>query len=215
MDIAKYIDHTILKPEATVREVDQLIEEAKTYHFASVCVNPCFVAYAKEKLKDSDVKVCTVIGFPLGANTSNVKAFEATDAVNNGADEIDMVIAIGALKAGRLNEVQHDMEAVVKASQGRLVKVILETCLLTKDEIVIACQLAMAAGVDFVKTSTGFNKYGATVEDVALMKKTVQDNLKVKASGGIRSLEDALKMIEAGADRLGTSSGVSLVNQNK
>lgn len=215
MDIAKYIDHTILKPEATVREVDQLIEEAKTYHFASVCVNPFFVAYAKEKLKDSDVKVCTVIGFPLGANTSNVKAFEATDAVNNGADEIDMVIAIGALKAGRLNEVQHDMEAVVKASQGRLVKVILETCLLTKDEIVIACQLAMAAGVDFVKTSTGFNKYGATVEDVALMKKTVQDNLKVKASGGIRSLEDALKMIEAGADRLGTSSGVSLVNQNK
>lgn len=215
MDIAKYIDHTILKPEATVREVDQLIEEAKAYHFASVCVNPCFVAYAKEKLKDSDVKVCTVIGFPLGANTSNVKAFEATDAVNNGADEIDMVIAIGALKAGRLDEVQHDMEAVVKASQGRLVKVILETCLLTKDEIVTACHLAMAAGVDFVKTSTGFNKYGATVEDVSLMKKTVQDNLKVKASGGIRCLEDALKMIEAGADRLGTSSGVSLVNQNK
>lgn len=215
MDIAKYIDHTILKPEATVREVDQLIEEAKACHFASVCVNPCYVAYAKEKLKDSDVKVCTVIGFPLGANTTSVKAFETADAVNNGADEIDMVIAIGALKAGRLDEVQHDMEAVVKASQGRLVKVILETCLLTKEEIEKACQLAMAAGVDFVKTSTGFNKYGATVEDVILMKKTVKDKLKVKASGGIRTLEDAMKMIEAGADRLGTSSGVSLMNQIK
>lgn len=214
MNLAKYIDHTNLKPEATPQDIDRLIDEAKTYHFASVCINPCYVGYAKKKLQDSDVKVCTVIGFPLGANTSTVKAFEAAEAIRQGADEIDMVIAIGALKAGLYQEVQQDIEAVVKASQGHLVKVILETCLLSREEIVEACQLAMAAGAQFVKTSTGFNKHGATVEDVALMKATVGEKMMVKASGGIRTLQDALQMIEAGASRLGTSSGVMLVNRS-
>ncbi len=214
MNLAKYIDHTNLKPEATPQDIDRLIDEAKTYHFASVCINPCYVGYAKKKLQDSDVKVCTVIGFPLGANTSTVKAFETAEAIRQGADEIDMVIAIGALKAGLYQEVQQDIEAVVKASQGHLVKVILETCLLSREEIVKACQLAMAAGAQFVKTSTGFNKHGATVEDVALMKATVGEKMMVKASGGIRTLQDALQMIEAGASRLGTSSGVMLVNRS-
>ena len=214
MNLAKYIDHTNLKPEATPQDIDRLIDEAKTYHFASVCINPCYVGYAKKKLQDSDVTVCTVIGFPLGANTSTVKAFETAEAIRQGADEIDMVIAIGALKAGLYQEVQQDIEAVVKASQGHLVKVILETCLLTREEIVKACQLAMAAGAQFVKTSTGFNKHGATVEDVALMKATVGEKMMVKASGGIRTLQDALQMIEAGASRLGTSSGVMLVNRS-
>ena len=214
MNLAKYIDHTNLKPEATPQDIDRLIDEAKTYHFASVCINPCYVGYAKKKLQDSDVKVCTVIGFPLGANTSAVKAFETAEAIRQGADEIDMVIAIGALKAGLYQEVQQDIEAVVKASQGHLVKVILETCLLSREEIVKACQLAMAAGAQFVKTSTGFNKHGATVEDVALMKTTVGEKMMVKASGGIRTLQDALQMIEAGASRLGTSSGVMLVNRS-
>lgn len=214
MNLAKYIDHTNLKPEATPQDIDRLIDEAKTYHFASVCINPCYVGYAKKKLQDSDVKVCTVIGFPLGANTSTVKAFETAEAIRQGADEIDMVIAIGALKAGLYQEVQQDIEAVVKASQGHLVKVILETCLLSREEIAKACQLAMAAGAQFVKTSTGFNKHGATVEDVALMKATVGEKMMVKASGGIRTLQDALQMIEAGASRLGTSSGVMLVNRS-
>ena len=214
MNLAKYIDHTNLKPEATPQDIDRLIDEAKTYHFASVCINPCYVGYAKKKLQDSDVKVCTVIGFPLGANTSTVKAFETAEAIRQGADEIDMVIAIGALKAGLYQEVQQDIEAVVKASQGHLVKVILETCLLSREEIVKACQLAMAAGAQFVKTSTGFNKHGATVEDVALMKANVGEKMMVKASGGIRTLQDALQMIEAGASRLGTSSGVMLVNRS-
>ena len=214
MNLAKYIDHTNLKPEATPQDIDRLIDEAKTYHFASVCINPCYVGYAKKKLQDSDVKVCTVIGFPLGANTSAVKACETAEAIRQGADEIDMVIAIGALKAGLYQEVQQDIEAVVKASQGHLVKVILETCLLSREEIVKACQLAMAAGAQFVKTSTGFNKHGATVEDVALMKATVGEKMMVKASGGIRTLQDALQMIEAGASRLGTSSGVMLVNRS-
>ncbi|HIU13331.1 MAG TPA: deoxyribose-phosphate aldolase [Candidatus Fimiplasma intestinipullorum] len=214
MNLAKYIDHTNLKPEATPQDINRLIDEAKTYHFASVCINPCYVGYAKKKLQDSDVKVCTVIGFPLGANTSAVKAFETAEAIRQGADEIDMVIAIGALKAGLYQEVQQDIEAVVKASQGHLVKVILETCLLSREEIVKACQLAMAAGAQFVKTSTGFNKHGATVEDVALMKATVGEKMMVKASGGIRTLQDALQMIEAGASRLGTSSGVMLVNRS-
>lgn len=214
MNLAKYIDHTNLKPEATPQDIDRLIDEAKTYHFASVCINPCYVGYAKKKLQDSDVKVCTVIGFPLGANTSTVKAFETAEAIRQGADEIDMVIAIGALKAGLYQEVQQDIEAVVKASQGHLVKVILETCLLSREEIVKACQLAMAAGAQFVKTSTGFNKHGATVEDVAVMKATVGEKMMVKASGGIRTLQDALQMIEAGASRLGTSSGVMLVNRS-
>ena len=214
MNLAKYIDHTNLKPEATPQDIDRLIDEAKTYHFASVCINPCYVGYAKKKLQDSDIKVCTVIGFPLGANTSAVKAFETAEAIRQGADEIDMVIAIGALKAGLYQEVQQDIEAVVKASQGHLVKVILETCLLSREEIVKACQLAMAAGAQFVKTSTGFNKHGATVEDVALMKATVGEKMMVKASGGIRTLQDALQMIEAGASRLGTSSGVMLVNRS-
>ena len=214
MNLAKYIDHTNLKPEATPQDIDRLIDEAKTYHFASVCINPCYVGYAKKKLQDSDVKVCTVIGFPLGANTSTVKAFETAEAIRQGADEIDMVIAIGALKAGLYQEVQQDIEAVVKASQGHLVKVILETCLLSREEIAKACQLAMAAGAQFVKTSTGFNKHGATVEDVALMKANVGEKMMVKASGGIRTLQDALQMIEAGASRLGTSSGVMLVNRS-
>lgn len=210
--INTYIDHTLLKPESTQEQIKQLTDEAKAYHFASVCVNPTWVAYAKEQLKDSDVKVCTVIGFPLGATTSQTKAFETQDAIANGADEVDMVINIGKLKSKQYDEVEDDIRAVVEASGGKLVKVIIEACLLTNDEKVKACQLSVAAGADYVKTSTGFSLHGATIEDVALMRQTVGPDIGVKAAGGARSLADAEAFIAAGATRIGTSAGVAIVS---
>ncbi|NJH83393.1 deoxyribose-phosphate aldolase [Staphylococcus agnetis] len=211
MNFEKYIDHTLLKPESTRAQIDKIIDEAKSYHFKSICVNPTHVAYAHEKLADSNVLVCTVIGFPLGANTPEVKAFETTNAIENGADEIDMVINIGALKDGRYDDVQKDIEAVVKAAQGKTVKVIIETTLLTDDEKVKACELSKAAQATFVKTSTGFAGGGATVEDVKLMKETVGDALEVKASGGVRNLDDFKAMVDAGATRIGASAGVQIM----
>lgn len=215
MKLNKYIDHTILKPETTKEQVAQILAEAKEYDFASVCVNPTWVAYAAQELKDSDVKVCTVIGFPLGANTPTLKAFETKDAIENGADEIDMVINIGALKSKNDELVVEDIKAVVEASGEKLVKVIIETCLLTEEEKIKACQLSKEAGADFVKTSTGFSTGGATVEDVALMRKTVGPDMGVKASGGARSYEDAIAFIEAGATRIGASSGVAIMKGEK
>ncbi|MDY3025089.1 deoxyribose-phosphate aldolase [Streptococcus pluranimalium] len=211
MDINHLIDHTLLKPDSTRDQIDQLIQEADDYQFASVCVNPTWVNYASDKLADSTVKVCTVIGFPLGASTSETKAFETKNAIENGADEIDMVINIGAAKDGNFALVQSDIAAVVEASGDKLVKVIIETCLLTDDEKIKACQAAVAAGADFVKTSTGFSTGGATVHDVTLMRKTVGPDIGVKASGGARSFEDAKAFVEAGATRIGTSSGIAII----
>ncbi|KJQ62085.1 deoxyribose-phosphate aldolase [Streptococcus cristatus] len=211
MKLNKYIDHTLLKPDASQEQIETLIEEAKKYDFASVCVNPTWVSFAAQVLKGTDVKVCTVISFPLGANTPELKAFETSDAIQNGADEVDMVINIGALKSRNFDLVERDIRAVVEAAKGTLVKVIIETCLLTDDEKVKACQIAQKAGADFVKTSTGFSTGGATVEDVALMRKTVGPDMEVKASGGARSYEDALAFIKAGATRIGASSGVAIM----
>lgn len=205
--------HTLLRADAVKDEITKLTEEAIRYQFASVCVNPAWVAYCAEQLAGTPVKVCTVIGFPLGASTTAVKAYETADAIANGADEIDMVINVGQLKAGNDDEVERDIAAVVTAAAGKaLVKVIIETCLLTEDEKVRACELAVKAGADFVKTSTGFSTGGATREDVALMRRTVGERAGVKASGGVRSLEDVNTMIEAGATRIGASSGVSIMN---
>lgn len=211
MKLNKYIDHTLLKPDANKEQIKKIIEEAKEYDFASVCVNPTWVKFASEQLNDSDVKVCTVIGFPLGATTPEVKAFETRDAISNGADEIDMVINIGALKSGNLELLEQDIRAVVEASGEHLVKVIIETCLLTDQEKVQACQISQKAGAGYVKTSTGFSTGGATVADVALMRKTVGPDMGVKASGGARSYEDAQAFIEAGATRIGASSGVAIM----
>ena len=211
MKLNKYIDHTLLKPDASQEQIATLIEEAKKYDFASVCVNPTWVSFAAQSLKGTDVKVCTVIGFPLGANTPELKAFETSDAIQNGANEVDMVINIGALKSRNFDLVERDIRAVVEAAKGTLVKVIIETCLLTDDEKVKACQIAQKAGADFVKTSTGFSTGGATVADVALMRKTVGPDMGVKASGGARSYEDALAFIKAGATRIGASSGVAIM----
>ncbi|HFH9839130.1 TPA: deoxyribose-phosphate aldolase [Streptococcus suis] len=215
MKLNKFIDHTVLKPETTKEQVTKVLEEAKEYDFASVCINPTWVSFAAEGLKGTDVKVCTVIGFPLGANTPAVKAFETKDAIENGADEIDMVINIGALKDKNYDLVLEDIKAVVDASGDKLVKVIIETCLLTDEEKVKACELSKEAGADFVKTSTGFSTGGATVEDVALMRKTVGAEMGVKASGGARSYEDAIAFIEAGATRIGASSGVAIMKGEK
>ncbi|MGV1143914.1 deoxyribose-phosphate aldolase [Staphylococcus aureus] len=208
MNSAKLIDHTLLKPESTRTQIDQIIDEAKAYHFKSVCVNPTHVKYAAERLADSEVLVCTVIGFPLGASTTATKAFETEDQ-SNGADEIDMVINIGALKDGRFDDVQQDIEAVVKAAKGHTVKVIIETVLLDHDEIVKASELTKVAGA--AKTSTGFAGGGATAEDVKLMKDTVGADVEVKASGGVRNLEDFNKMVEAGATRIGASAGAQIM----
>lgn len=208
---ASYIDHTLLKPEATKEQIIALCAEAKQYDFASVCVNPTWIETASKELEGAVSKVCTVIGFPLGANTSDVKAFETKDAIAKGADEVDMVLNIGALKSSDYELVLNDMKTVVEAANGTLVKVIIETCLLTDEEKVKACELAVEAGVDYVKTSTGFSTGGATPTDVALMRKTVGPNLGVKASGGVRSLEDLKAMIEAGATRIGASSGVKIM----
>lgn len=213
-NLARMIDHTLLKADATKDEVMKLLEEAKKYQFASVCINPTWVKTAAEFLKETpEVKVCTVIGFPLGATTSEVKAFETQNAIDNGATEVDMVINIGALKDGQYDLVEKDIKAVVEAAKGKaLTKVIIETCLLTEEEKVKACELAVKAGADFVKTSTGFSTGGATVEDVALMRKTVGPEIGVKASGGVRSLEDAEAVVKAGANRIGASSGVKIIN---
>ena len=211
MKLNKYIDHTLLKQDATVEQIERLLSEARDYDFASVCVNPCWVAHAKSGLADTDVKVCTVVGFPLGATTSAVKAFETKEAIQNGADEIDMVINVGALKSGNAALVESDIRAVVEASGDKLVKVIIETCLLTDEEKVLACQLAQKAGADFVKTSTGFSTGGATLPDVQLMRQTVGPDMGVKAAGGARSYADAVAFVEAGATRIGTSSGVAIL----
>jgi deoxyribose-phosphate aldolase len=214
-DLNKYIDHTILKADATQEKIDTLLAEAKKYDFMSVCINPTWVAYASDELADSDVKVCTVIGFPLGANTPEVKAFEAKNAVENGASEVDMVINIGAVKDRDTEFVKRDIAGVVAASGDALVKVIIETSLLTDDEKILACSLAKEAGADFVKTSTGFSTGGATTEDIRLMRETVGPDMGVKASGGIYSKDDALNMIEAGANRIGTSAGLAIVEGNE
>ncbi len=214
-EISHLIDHTLLKPESTAQQIELLCQEAKRYHFATVCVNPSYVKLASEMLHNSEVKVCTVVGFPLGATLNSVKVFEAEQAINNGAAEIDMVINIGALKSGADGEVEQDISGVVKACHhhGALCKVIIETALLTDDEKIRACQLAKQAGANFVKTSTGFSKGGATATDVALMRRTVGPNIGVKASGGIKNLLDAESMIQAGANRLGTSAGVQIVQE--
>lgn len=209
----KYIDHTNLKATTTDGDIIKLCNEAKTYDFKSVCVNPANVAYAKRLLNGTDVLVCTVIGFPLGANTMNVKMLETLDAIANGADEIDMVINIAKAKDGDFAYIENEIKAVVSAAGGRCVKVILETCYLTDEEIVKACLAAKIAKATFVKTSTGFGTAGATVEHVALMKKTVGDELQVKASGGIRTLDDVEKMINAGATRIGASAGVQIMTE--
>lgn len=213
MNINKMIDHTLLKPEATKEMIKNLCKEAKEYDFKSVCVNPYWVSTAYEELRDCDVLVCTVVGFPLGATTKETKFFETDFAVQEGADEIDMVINVGVLKSKQYDVVLEDIKSVVQAANGRTVKVIIETCLLTDEEKVKACELSMEAGANFVKTSTGFSTAGAKVEDVELMKSIVGDNLEVKASGGIRDLDTALKMIEAGATRLGVSAGVQIVKE--
>ncbi|TFB24850.1 deoxyribose-phosphate aldolase [Filobacillus milosensis] len=214
--LAAMIDHTQLKPDTQAEKINQICAEAKEYGFASVCVNPTWVVHCHELLKDSEVKVCTVIGFPLGATTPQTKAFETTNAIENGATEIDMVINVGALKDGRYEEVENDIKAVVDAARDNaLVKVIIETSLLTKEEKVKACELSKKAGADFVKTSTGFSGGGATVDDIRLMRLTVGPEMGVKASGGVRNLEDANAMIDAGATRIGASAGVDIVSGNE
>ena len=215
MDYAKYIDHTLLKATATKAEITKLLEEAKEYHFKSVCVNPYYVSYAKEVLRDTDILVCTVIGFPLGQNTTNVKVLETKDAILNGADEIDMVINVAAVKDKDDKLVEMEIRAIKEACGPRTLKVILETCYLTDEEIVRASKLAEKANADFVKTSTGFGTNGATVEAVKLMRETVGKTMGVKASGGIRSKEDMEKMIEVGATRIGASAGVKIMEAYK
>lgn len=215
-DLARMIDHTILKADATEMEVEKLCTEALEYNFASVCINPSMVEKAANMLKGSDVKVCTVIGFPLGATTTEVKAFETEDVIKKGATEVDMVINIGKLKEGNIEYVKKDIEAVVNAAKGKaLTKVIIETCLLTDEEKVTACKLSKEAGVDFVKTSTGFSTGGATASDIKLMRETVGPDLGVKASGGVRSLEDAMAMIENGATRIGASASIAICEGTK
>ena len=211
MKRSKYIDHTLLKPDAVKAQIIQLCKEAKEYDFASVCVNPCWIETARKELAGSDVNICVVIGFPLGAMTSASKVFEAKDAIERGADEVDMVLNVGWLKDGDDAAVTNEIKAVKEAVGSHVLKVIIEACLLTNDEKVRACQDAEKAGADFVKTSTGFSTGGATVEDVALMKKTVGDRLKVKAAGGIRTKEAMDAMIAAGAERIGTSNGTKLM----
>ena len=209
--IAAMIDHTLLKPEATPAQIEKLCAEAAEYHFASVCVNPVYIPLAARLLKGTGVKVCCVVGFPLGAIAPEQKAAEAASCAAMGAEELDMVIHVGAAKAGDWALVQRDIEGVIKAAAGHTVKVIIETCLLTDEEKVKACEAAKAAGAHFVKTSTGFSTGGATTHDIALMRKTVGPEMGVKASGGIRDYETAMAMIEAGANRIGASAGIAIV----
>lgn len=210
-ELARWIDHTLLKPDATEEEVRKICEDALQYHFASVCVNPTWVPLVYRMLRGSGSKVCTVVGFPLGATFPEVKAAETKVAVEKGADEIDMVLNIGALKSGHFDLVERDIRAVVRAAGRRTVKVILETCLLSDEEKVKASVISRHAGADFVKTSTGFSKGGATVKDVALMRKVVGSEMGVKASGGVRTYDEACKMVEAGATRIGASASVAIV----
>ncbi|MGC5328453.1 deoxyribose-phosphate aldolase [Brevibacillus sp. SYSU BS000544] len=212
MNLSQFIDHTLLKPDATAAMIDKLCEEAKEYKFASVCVNPTWIKRCAAHLAGTDVKVCTVIGFPLGANTPEVKAAETRDAIANGATEVDMVINVGAMKSGDLDLVKRDIQSVVEASGDVLVKVIIETGLLTDEEKVTACNLSVQAGADYVKTSTGFGPGGATVEDIALMRKTVGPDIGVKASGGVRDRETSIAMVNAGATRIGASAGIAIVS---
>ncbi|MBK7629485.1 MAG: deoxyribose-phosphate aldolase [Ignavibacteriales bacterium] len=216
-EIAGMIDHTLLKPDATSLEIEQLCDEAMQYNFASVCVNPSYVSKCFEMIKSSNVKVCTVIGFPLGATTTQSKVLEAEEAIKNGAEELDLVINIGKLKDKDYNYVYNDIKSIADLSKKHLCssKVIFETCLISDEEKIVACLLSKEAGADFVKTSTGFSKGGATIHDVALMKFVVGDKLQVKASGGIRSYEDAIEMINAGATRLGASAGVKIIAGQK
>ena len=209
-ELAKHIDHTLLKPDASEDAVRRLCAEAREFGFASVCVNGSFTELVARELKGSGVKTCVVVGFPLGAGTSAAKAFETADAVSRGAEELDMVLSVGRLRFGETAAVREDIRAVVQAAEGALVKVILETCLLTDEQKELACRLAEEAGAHFVKTSTGFSTGGATVEDVALMRRVVGDRLGVKASGGIRTREDAERMIAAGASRIGASASVTI-----
>lgn len=210
-NINRLIDHTLLKPEATKEQIKKLCQEALEHHFFSVCINPYNVPYASELLAGSDVSVCTVIGFPLGANSTSTKVFETKQAINDGAHEIDMVINIGALKNKEWDIVQNDIQSVVQAAGKKIVKVIFETCLLTDEEKIKACELSGAAGAHFVKTSTGFSTGGATLEDVLLMKRNILPHMEVKASGGVRDLAAANEFIKAGATRLGTSSGIAIL----
>ncbi|PJG85994.1 deoxyribose-phosphate aldolase [Conservatibacter flavescens] len=211
-NIAQYIDHTALTAEKNEQDIIKLCDEALEHQFYSVCINPCHIPLAKQKLQHSNVKICTVIGFPLGANSTAVKAFETQDAIKMGAEEIDMVINVGWIKSGNWQGVKEDIEQVLKACNGVLLKVILETCLLTKAEIIQACEICKALNVGFVKTSTGFNKGGATVEDIALMRNTVGPHIGVKASGGVRDSATAMAMINAGATRIGASAGIAIVH---
>lgn len=214
-NIASYIDHTVLAADATEEKIQKLCAEAKEWKFASVCVNTCWTKFCAQELKGTGVNVCTVVGFPLGAMCTKAKAFEAKCAVEDGATEVDMVINIGLLKDHKDDLVEEDIREVKKACGDKVLKVIIEACLLTDEEKVRACELSVKAGADFVKTSTGFSKWGAKVEDVALMRKTVGSKVGVKAAGGIRTYEDALKMIEAGANRLGCSAGIAIVQGAK
>lgn len=213
MKLQKYFDHTILKPDATREEVIKICEEAREYEFASVCVNGYYTELVKNQLEGTDVAVCVVVGFPLGAVDSDIKALETKRAVEKGADEIDMVINIGALKDKDYDTVKNDIAAVRQACEGKILKVIIETCLLEDSEKEKACELAVEAGADFVKTSTGFSTQGALLEDVALMKRVVGDRAKVKAAGGIRDLNIVKAMIDAGADRIGTSAGAKIIKK--
>lgn len=216
MGIASYIDHTLLKADATAEDIRTLVNEGFSYSFHSVCVNSSWVGYVRSLIpSESTLKITSVVGFPLGAMSTEGKIAETEAAIRDGADEIDMVVNIGRVKSGDIDYVERELSLLRKASEGHVLKVILETCLLTKDEIVKLCKLAEVAGADFVKTSTGFSIKGATPEDVALMRKSVSERVKVKASGGIRSYKDALLMIECGADRLGVSSGVKIVEEEK
>jgi deoxyribose-phosphate aldolase len=209
--LARLIDHTLLKPEATLKQIEELCRQAIKYNFASVCVNPSYVQAAARLVTGTGVAVCAVVGFPLGVNTTAVKKAETIEAISNGADEIDMVLHVGAVKEGNWDYVKADMAAVVEAAAGKTVKVILETCYLTYEEKITACQMAREAGAHFVKTSTGLGPGGANVEDVQLLRQTVDQGMGVKASGGIRDLETLLKMVQAGANRIGTSSGVAIL----
>ena len=215
MELNRLIDHTLLKQNATFEQIRKLCEEAREMNFKTVCVNPTWIQDCKKLLTGSNTEVCTVIGFPLGAMTTAAKAFEAKNAIEQGADEVDMVINIGCLKDSQMDEVVEDIRQVKQACGQHVLKVIIETCLLSKEEKIRACQACVEAGADFVKTSTGFSSAGATVEDVVLMKETVANHCQVKAAGGVKTYEDLLNMVKAGADRIGTSSGVALLQKKE
>ena len=215
MELNKFIDHTLLKPTATTSDIINLCKEAIEHNFYSVCVNSCYVKLAKKELKNSDIKICSVVGFPLGAMSAKAKVFEAQRAIKDGADEIDMVINIGLLKSKKYRSVEKEIRAIKKSIQKKVLKVILETCYLSEEEIVKASKLALKAKADFIKTSTGFGSRGASIEDIKLMKSVAGDKMKIKASGGIKDGKTAMEFIELGVGRLGTSSGIALVSNKK